>query len=254
MSNLILSEWYKLRKDRSFRFLCAGLILMGIAYPILVALDSQTGGGAPLSGIEIFVSAVSANEYFLKITIGVLAGFFISGEFGNGVMKRAASAGSSRSRIYAAKLAVFTAGGVMMSLLFPLCNVIVGSLISGFGELAEVDATLYLFRTLGFTILFATAFASLCALFAYALTDSGKTIGSTIVFFFFIDSLFYIVGNQLEFVRTVYEYTVLNLFRVSTMSFVLSARDIWLSLTMPIATFIVFLVWGTFVFRNKEIK
>lgn len=254
MSNLILSEWYKLRKDRSFRFLSIGLILLGIAYPILAAIDSRIDGDNFVSGIRIFVDAVGANDYLLKITIGVLAGFFISGEFTNGVMKRTASAGSSRARIYLAKLTVYTIGAGILSLLFPLANVIVGSLIGGFGQLADVDAALYLCRTLGFTVLFAAAFASLSALFAFALADSGKTIGLNIVFFLFIDTLFNLLGGLVPFIRTIYEYTIFNLYHVSTMSFVLSARDIWLSLTIPAATYLVFLAWGAYVFRNKEIK
>ena len=119
MSNLILSEWYKLRKDRSLRFLSIGLILLGMAYPILDAIDARVDGDGFASGIHIFSDAIAANNYILKITIGVLAGFFISGEFTNGVMKRTASTGSSRTRIYIAKLTVYTVGAGIISLLFP---------------------------------------------------------------------------------------------------------------------------------------
>lgn len=254
MSNLILSEWYKLRKDRSFRFLSVGLILLGMVYPILAAIDSRMDGDDFVSGIRIFADAVAANDYFLKITIGVLAGFFISGEFTNGVMKRAVSAGSSRTRVYAAKLTVYTVGACVLSVLFPLVNMIVGSLIGGFGELAEVDAVLFLFRSLGFTMLFAAAFASLSALFAFTLADSGKTIGLTIVFFLFIDTIFNLLGSQLPFVQKIYEYTVFHLYYVSAMNFILSARDMWMSLAIPAATYLVLLAWGVCVFRSKEIK
>lgn len=254
MSNLILPEWYKLRKDRSFLFLAVSLVLLGAAYPILSAIDARLDGDRFASGIRIFADAIAANDYLLKITIGVLAGFFISGEFSNGVMKRTASAGSSRTRIYVAKLAVYSAGACILSLLFPLVNVAIGSMIGGFGELSEADAATYLLRALGFTALFAVAFSSLNALFAFALADSGKTIGATVVFFMFVDTLLYLLGSQLTFVRTIYEYSMFHFYYVSTALDGPNARELWLSLIIPVVTYGLLLLWGVNVFRNKEIK
>lgn len=254
MNNLILSEWYKLRKSLSFRSLCLLLIIAAIAYPLFqYYVPPRNGPKITFTGIETFVDAVGVNVYFLKIIIGVLAGFFISSEYSSGVMKRTASAGSSRMRIYGAKLAVYSFGAVIISLLYPVITVIVGSLLNGFGQPAEINATVYLFRTLGFTFLFSAAFASIAAFLAIAMRDSGKTIGISLVFFLFVDLIPKLADPYFPFIKTVYDYSVFNLI-ITSFQYRLDSNDLLLSLTVPILTFAAFALLGMYAFRRKEIK
>lgn len=247
MSNLILAEWFKLRKDPVFQALWMVMIVVAVVFSLLQLNDDKD-----ITGIVLFAKATAGNTYFLKLLLSVLAGFFISSEYANGVMKRTASAGSSRSRIYASKLAVYAPGVGFIALLFPLCNAIVGSLLFGFGSLAEVDATLYLFRTLGFTLLFAVAFASIAAWFAVSLMDNGKTIGVSIVFFLFVDGLANFIGIYVPLVKKMYAYSPFYLFTQSA-EYRLDAGDIGLSL-VAVLTFVAFALLGMHVFRKQEIK
>ncbi|MBB6673672.1 ABC transporter permease [Cohnella nanjingensis] len=255
MNNLILSEWYKLRKNRSFRSLCLLLIVAAVAYPLFqYYVPPRNGPKITFTGIELFVDAVGINVYFLKITLGVLAGFFISSEYSSGAMKRTASAGSSRMRIYGAKLAVYSFGAVIIALLFPVISVIVGSSLTGFGQLTDVNATEYLFRTLGFTVLFAAAFASIAALLAIAMRDSGKSIGISLVFFLFVDLITKLATPYFPIIKTIYDYSVFNLFMTSIQYRLDSNDDLLLSLTVPVLTFAAFALLGMYAFRRKEIK
>ncbi|MCL6626912.1 MAG: ABC transporter permease, partial [Alicyclobacillus shizuokensis] len=200
MNNLILAEWYKLRKNMPYRVLCLVTLSIGILYE-LFQLRSDASN---VSSMSLFVKALGGNEILTKLAICVLAAFFISSEYANGTMKSTASIGCSRGRIYTAKVIVFTLGAALLCLIFPLTDVALGSLLYGFGHLAQVSAVEYLYRTLGFTVLFAAAFSTIAALIAVSLTDNGKTIGVSIILFLFIDPLSKKLGAEFPWYQHLY--------------------------------------------------
>jgi ABC-2 type transport system permease protein len=255
MSNLIRSEWFKLTRNRSFWLILAVLFVSAVGYCVMNALDDPSDGGAldALSGLDMLTAAMGGNMYIIKIGLCVLAGFFVSSEYSSGTMKRAVSSGYSRSRIIVAKMLVFIAGSLLVALVFPLICLGLGSLLFGVGSLPDVSAAEYIVRCLGLTVTLSAAFAAITALIAVIFNDSGKTIGIGIIFFFFIDGVFVIIGNHLPFVLKVYEYSVLNEINHYADT-AMASRDVTLSVVIPLATLIVFVALGVYAFRRKEIK
>ncbi len=100
MYNLIKSEWYKLRKDRSFR------IALSIFWPLYWHFDNLLDGDPLYTGLESFQRAISGNTFIIKVSLCILAGFFISSEYSSGVMKNMATSGNSRMKSFTAKLCV----------------------------------------------------------------------------------------------------------------------------------------------------
>ncbi|GIP25223.1 hypothetical protein J23TS9_03530 [Paenibacillus sp. J23TS9] len=252
MNNLIQSEWYKLCRDRSFRAIILIISASGLFWSIFQYIDHRMDGESPVTGIEMWKSALLGN-YMMIIGMCVLAGFFISSEYTTGVMKSIASSGNSRRRIIAAKQLVFALGSVILGLLFPVINCVVATLLSGFGELPGESTSLYFIRTLGLLVLYAAAFASIATLIATLMAESGKTIAFTMVFFLFIDMFFAVVGQYISFVETIYSYTVFKLlYDIGNVS--LDGSLLVRMVVIPVITFVCFGLLSAWVYRRKEIK
>ncbi|HET7658477.1 MAG TPA: ABC transporter permease [Bacillales bacterium] len=250
MGNLIRSELFKLRKDRSFWVLSCIILAYALFVPIFQFFDN---GPQYSTGIKIYLNALAGNNYITKLVPCILAGFFISSEYSIGTMKSMASTGSSRERIYVAKFIAFTIGAVLLSLLYPVMNGVTASLLFGFGDIPQITEIDFLVQTISLLILYAAAFASIMALFAFILTDSGKTIGLSFLFFLLFDSILQALSARFSIFETVYDYSVFKLFMdISKVN--LESGELLKLILVPILTCIGFGILGYLVFRRKEIK
>src|SRR5690625_855749 len=130
MSNLLKSEWYKLKRERSLWALILLLFLVSVLYPLLILF----GGGTEVVKIsDIYeLTALGGNDLVLRIAPCILAGFFISSEYSIGTMKSMVSSGNSRIRIYFANLLVYTIGAVIIALIFPVVMTGAGAIFFNF--------------------------------------------------------------------------------------------------------------------------
>ncbi|TCJ03159.1 ABC transporter permease [Cytobacillus praedii] len=251
MDNLVKTELFKLRKDRSFWTLILGLLASGILYPMLIFFNDGVFGADAVSVKDLYAyTALGGNSYIVKLVPCILAGFFISSEFSLGTMKSIGASGNSRFRIYFSKLMIFSIGAVIISLTFPIVIMIVGAILSGFNDMPAMD---YVVRTLGLTLLYAAAFASIMAVVSIIFTDSGKTIGFLILFFILFDSIFYALSQKFSFIEQIFNYSVFKLF-LEISEFDISNGILLKLVLVPIITFVVFGLIGSLVFQKKEIK
>ncbi|WML42100.1 ABC transporter permease [Neobacillus sp. OS1-2] len=247
MGNLVKSELYKLRKDRTLWTLIVILMASAIFYPVLIFFDN----GANSATVNDFYigTALSGNDYIVKLVPCILAGFFISSEYSNGTMKSIGASGNNRIRIYFAKLLAFSIGAVIISLVFPLVILAASTILFGAHDLPALD---YVIQTMGLTILYAAAFASIMSLFSIIFSDSGKTIGFLLIFFLLFDSILYLLSKEFAFVEAVFNYSVFKLFLDIKAD--LSNGAFLKILLVPVITWMVFGFLGSFIFQKKEIK
>ncbi|WP_102272646.1 ABC transporter permease [Cytobacillus massiliigabonensis] len=251
MGNLVKAELFKLRKDRSFWTLIIGLLASGIIYPMLIFFNEGVFGADAISVKELYAyTALGGNNYIVKLVPCILAGFFISSEYSMGTMKSIGASGNSRIRIYLSKLMIFTIGAMIISLTFPIVIMAVGAVLSGFNDMPTLD---YIVQTLGLTILYAAAFASIMALVSIIFTDSGKTIGFLILFFILFDSIFYALSQKFSFIEQIFNYSAFKLF-LEIGEFNIGHGTLLKFVLVPIITFAVFGMIGSWVFQKKEIK
>ncbi|MFT9849453.1 ABC transporter permease [Aneurinibacillus sp. REN35] len=249
MSNLIMAEWYKLKKDRSLWTLIIVLVAVSLLYPLLIMFDE----GAETIKVSDFYqrTILDGNNYVLRLAPCILAGFFISGEYSTGTMKSIVSSGNSRVCIYLAKLIVYSIGAITLSLIFPI--VLTGAVSASlhFNGMPEIG---YFAKTIGLTILYVPAFASIMALLATIFTDSGKAIGFMLIFFLLIDSFLYLLAQVSPVFEVIFNYSVFKLFvDVANADIIHGAEMIKLFL-VPIVTFVAFGILGSVLFHKKEIK
>ncbi|MUK87948.1 ABC transporter permease [Ornithinibacillus sp. L9] len=249
MGNLMKTEWYKLRKDRSFRFLTWILIGIAVLFPLL-EFDNGSSG-LPTVKAYYLDNVLGVHANIVKLLPSILAGFFISSEYSMGTMKSIASSGNSRLRIYFAKLMIFSIGTIIISLILPIVMTGVSSIYFGFQDMPEW--TFYL-QTTGLIILYGAAFASIMAVFSILFTDSGKTIGFLLMFFIFVDWPLQVLAARVPFFEPILNHSIFKLVYDIIIVNRLESSDVLSLVVVPIVTFIAFGVIGSFIFQRKEIK
>jgi ABC-2 type transport system permease protein len=249
MGNLLRTEWYKLRKDRSFQFLTWMLIAVSVLFPLL-----EFNGGAPgLPTVKEYYldNVLGVHSNIVKLLPSILAGFFITSEYSIGTMKSIASSGHSRFSIYFAKLAVFSAGSAIISVILPI--VMTGACAIYFGFHDMPDGMFY-FQTVGLIMLYAAAFASLMAIIAIMFTESGKTIGFLLLFFMLADWLLQVLAAKIPFFEPILNHSIFKLIYDIVIVNQLESRDVTIMVVVPILTFLAFGLLGSIIYRKKEIK
>ncbi|MGG4266604.1 ABC transporter permease [Peribacillus simplex] len=248
MGNLLKSELFKLKKDRSFRTLT--LILAAVA--VLFPLFSVFSEGSELVKVnELYMNIIGKNNYVLKLIPCLLAGYFISSEYSIGTMKSIASSGNSRVRIYFAKLMVFTLGAIIISVIFPIVMTGASAVYFQFNGMPDLS---YFVQTLSFIMLYAAAFASIMAVFSTLFTDSGKTIGLLLSIFLLFDAIMYMLSTKLTFLEPIYNYSIFQLLYGIVNINALNRMEVFQLALIPILTYLTFGFLGIFVFQKKEIK
>jgi len=249
MSNLIKSEWYKLKRERSLWALTLLLFLVSVFYPLLILF----GGGTEVVKVsDIYeLTALGGNDLVLRIAPCILAGFFISSEYSIGTMKSMAASGNSRIRIYFANLLVYTIGAVIIALIFPVVMTGAGAIFFNFNNMPGLG---YFVQTIGLTILYTAAFASIMAMFATIFTDTGTATGVMIIFFLIFDSILYTISDFITLFEQVANNYVGKLFLDIVNIDAYSGGERLQLVLVPVVTIFMFGIIGSMLFQKKEIK
>lgn len=119
MTGILLSEWTKLRSLRSTAFTLLALAMLAIGLGVLISSGAGVGY-AELTGAEreaFDPTQVSTQRYLAaQLALGVLGVLVISGEYATGMIRTSLAAVPRRSRLLAAKAAVFTAVALVSGL------------------------------------------------------------------------------------------------------------------------------------------
>lgn len=243
------TEWYKLLKDRSFRTLAFILIIFSTLYPLTMQSNDAV---SKLSLYEFFLyQVVSINSDIVKLIPCIFAGFFITSEYSNGTMKSIASSGNSRLRIYFAKLIMFSIGSIFIMLILPI---FMTTSVNIFFDFNGATDWILILKTFGVISLYAAAFASIMAIIATIFTDSGKTIGLLIMFFALVNPILDFIRSKLTSLETIIDNSVFMLYPKIFKLDQLDQTELTTLMFIPVLTFIVLGILGSFIFRKKEIK
>jgi ABC-2 type transport system permease protein len=254
MGNLMKTEWYKLRKDRSFWVLTLLLLAFAVLYPLDQMRLFEGVSNLP-NGNDFYRGYVlSINDQIVRLFPAILAGFFIASEYSMGTMKNIASSGNSRIRIYFAKLTVFSIGSIIILLILPIFMMGASAIYLGFNVMPEWT---FFFQTIGLITLYAAANASIMALFSVIFADSGKAIAFLLLFFALISSLLEFLSAKVSFLEPIITHSIFmsheSILTIDQIGH-WNSDDVLTFIVVPILTFLVFAILGSFIFRKKEIK
>jgi ABC-2 type transport system permease protein len=245
--DLLMSEWYKLRKNRAFLFLFGLLCFIAILLPFQMIHTVN----ASITVNEMYHSIIVRIYSEVLLVCCILAGFFITNEYAMGTMKSIVSSGHSRASIFIAKWSQFTIGVIIFSLIFPIIMTTVSALYIGVNQLPELS---FYLKTVGLIILYSIAFASIMACFSFWFTNYGLTIGFLLLFFIFSNRIFEILASNIPFFKPLYTHSVFYLKSFIPIIDKANHPSMVVMTVIPIITSIVFIILGILLFQRKDIK
>lgn len=255
MTNLILAELYKLKRNRSFWGITVIVTGVSLLLHYLVMIDwwimdntnfMQVGLGK-LNALSPFITLL-----FFNLIVSTLAGFYIAVDFSpSSVIKNQVMSGNKRSHIFLAKFLVFSLGAVLITIFIPLIIGLLMVLLLGHGDILNNVGLLYLARSFGLFLLPFLSYIALIMLFAVVTEDSGKTIIFSILFtivIFVVEKL--PMSSVIEFL---YKYSIFQQFS-DVFTPIMTKGQMLTALIVGTVSLIFIVFCGIFIFNRKEIK
>lgn len=131
LSDLMLSEWTKLRSVRSTMWTLLATVVIGVGISILATAETRAHWNTT-SAIGFDPTALSlAGSFFAQLTIGILGVLVISAEYGTGTIRSTFAASPRRLKVLAAKVIVFGGTVIIVSEFLAFTSFFIGqSLLS----------------------------------------------------------------------------------------------------------------------------
>lgn len=202
MLNLIKLEFYKLRKQRSFKILLLAVIAIS-AFSAYSEIRLLTANGLLGSGKMGFANAIQ--DMFMLFMSAIFAGFYIGSDFSNKTIQSQLSQGHSRLEVLLSKALVFFIGTSMIMLLYPITVSIIHTFKYGWGEPFALASLLYVLQVAFFGVILNIGTTSVFVLIAFLCQDVPKTICFCLAFPVVISLLnstlggLPVIGNILRF-------------------------------------------------------
>ncbi|MFR1873092.1 MAG: ABC transporter permease subunit [Coprococcus sp.] len=220
MKSLIRSDFYKLRKAKSF-WVCMILAVALAVFSVLImdfsvklmdkvpqqaaqeeaALEESglniSTDGIPMSSADLNASSMLLMQFAGTTTllISIFVSLFVGGEFSHGTIKNLASKNYTRTQIYLSKIIVSVIAAIVMTLLYAIVATGLGTALWGFGK---VDSSFAANACKGIAIefLLVSAFTAVFVMFSMLIRQNGGAIAANIFFLEFI-SLIVMFGEMI---------------------------------------------------------
>ena len=210
MKSLIRSDFYKLRKAKSF-WVCMILAVALAVFSVLImdfsvklmdkvpqqaaqeeAALEESGLNISTDGIPMSSADLNASNMLLMqfagtttILISIFVSLFVGGEFSHGTIKNLASKNHTRTQIYLSKIIVSVIAAIVMTLLYAVVATGLGTALWGFGK---VDSSFVAnaCKGIGIEFLLVSAFTAVFVMFSMLIRQSGGAIAASIFFWIYL--------------------------------------------------------------------
>ena len=281
MKSLIRSDFYKLRKAKSF-WVCMILAVVLAVFSVLImdfsvklmhkvpqqaaqeeaALEESglniSTDGIPMSSADLNASSMLLMQFAgtTTILISIFVSLFVGGEFSHGTIKNLASKNYTRTQIYLSKIIVSVIAAIVMTLLYAIVATGLGTALWGFGK---VDSSFAANACKGIAIefLLVSAFTAVFVMFSMLIRQNGGAIAANIFFLEFI-SLIVMFGEMI--INKIFDTSItLSNYLIDTNMTQIATSDITgklaaRSICVAFGFFIVATAIGLVSFRKRDIK
>ena len=191
MTNLLKSEFYRLKKSKAFYILMAVsatfALVMAVALQGGTAMASLRPGDPDIQDI-VKMSPNFGGAWFIgqslgngihALIIGIFVSIFVSAEFNFGTMKNIVSKGFNRVQVYTAKLITCAAAALLMLVAYMVVGCLTGTILWGFDPngIASLGGMITLFLDQALLII---AYTAVFVFVAMSLRSNGTSIGVNI--------------------------------------------------------------------------
>ncbi len=281
MKNLIRSDFYKLKKAKSF-WVCMVLAVALAVFSVLIMdfsvklMDkapqqtaqeetalSESGLNVSTNGIPMSSNDLNASSILLiqfagttTILIAVFISLFVGGEFSHGTVKNLASKNYTRTQIYFSKVTVSTIAAIIMTILYAIVATGLGTVLWGFGEVGS-SFVANTCKGILIELLLVSAFTSVFVMFSMLIRQNGGAIATNIFFLEFI-SLIVMLGEMI--INKIFDTSItLSNYLIDTNMTQIATSEITGKLairgiSVSFGFFIVATAIGLFTFQKRDIK
>lgn len=281
MKHLIKSDFYKLRKAKSF-WVCMILAIAFAAFTVLImdfsvnlmdqmpqqsaeeqaALEESglniSANGIPLSSEDLNASSMLLLQFAgtTTILIAVFVSLFVGAEFSHGTIKNIASKNYTRTQIYCSKTIVSIVAAIVMTVVYALAATGLGTALWGFGDVSS-DFALNCLKGISIELLLISAFTSLFVMFSMLVRQSGAAIAANVCFLEFV-SLIVLFGEMI--INKIFDTSITlsnylldtNMTQVATSE--ITGKLAGRSIAVGFGFLIVTLLIGLYSFQKRDIK
>lgn len=264
MINLIKSEFYKLKKSKTF------YILLAVCAAFVVVMAFSLQGGVSMARLHpedlglkniIKMSSNFGGAWFIgqslsngthELIIAIFVSIFVSSEFNYGTMKNIVSKGFNRVQVYLAKLTASAAAALVILFLYLAVGGITGTILWGFDTngIASFRNIVILILTQS---LLTVAYTGVFVFAAMSLRNNVASIGVNICVVMLVPTLLktvtILVGGGINLSNYWISENVSKLAALNPTSFDI-ARGVIVSIVYTIAATIA----GCVLFRKQDIK
>lgn len=217
MYNLLSGEFYKLKREKTFKIITLVCFCMAILLAIASAMEGFLSANDSeiiqlFTGLDALRESIN-NPGFMLFLGGVFAGLFIGKDFSNKTINHAISMGHSRLSIFISKLIVFLFATTAFMLTYVVMRVTIAIFISGWGEAFTSTSLLYAIRILIMGIIVNFTISSLCFMFAFIIRDSAKTITFSfglVIVNALLGSIYLMWGEKIYIMTQIYKYSIFS--------------------------------------------
>ncbi len=253
MSKLFASDFYKLKKTKSF-FVCLILLLaLAIGSVLISHFTYQMVAEGPHPGASLYINSTFSSDSLLFTSIVV--SLFVACEFGFGTIKNTASRGFGRCEIYGSKLFLSCFISVVYFILYSGVSALLGTILWGFGP---VDSSYWsqLLGTFGLELLLNLAYTSVFVFIASLIRQTGGTIAINICLMSFAPMMVQIGQMLLNYLlKTEWNFSqFLISSNITAVSSGLSQEVCLRALLVGVVYFAVSTAAGMWIFQKRDIK
>ena len=253
MSKLLASDFYKLKKTKSF-FVCLILLLALAVGGVLIShFTYQLAAQGVHPDASLYIKSTFSSDSLLFTSIVV--SLFVACEFGFGTIKNTASRGFGRCGIYGSKLIVSCFISVVYFLLYAAVASCLAAILWGFGP---VDSSYWpqLLGTLGLEILLILADTSVFVFVSSLIRQTGGAIAVNICLMSFAPMMVQMGQMLLNYLlKTEWDFSqFLISMNIIAVSSGLSQEVCLRALLVGILYFAITTAAGMWIFQKRDIK
>jgi ABC-type transport system involved in multi-copper enzyme maturation permease subunit len=266
MHNLLLADFYRIRKDVIFTVALILLIIFSLMMPAILALLKplmaasleelgEYGAGISISGKYIFATSMSLTNNF-GLILPVLIGIIVCRDFAAGTVRNKIISGHSKSSVYLSHFVSAVLTGVALYALYALLSLVFGSLILGYGSKINSGEIIFILKILLMGTLIFAFTASLSVFFAAVTRSMGMTIIlqiSAMLLLSVLGSLPAMIADMPGWLETLLKFNpAYQITAAASGSF--DGGIFIISILSSIAYIVAITVGGTLIFRSSDQK
>jgi len=264
MLNILKSDFFKLKKNRSF-WVC---VLVCIAFGVLMVVAMQVGMSRAVANpndpefgqmVDMIskASGVWALEYFLPMgfhimIVGIFVAIFISSEFSFGTIKNTLSRGADRAKVFFSKFLVCSSAALVMLFMFIIAILTAGSIVWGY----DINGIATFSSMLGMVSLQSLVIVAYTALFTFVsmtIRANGGAIATNIICTMMASTLLgaisMLFGGNINLSDYWLEWAASKLATLTPAS-----GDVMQGIIIAVAWGIASILIGTVLFKKQDVK